>query len=70
MRAQYLEGEKWRSAKSKFLSGAMRSCMADGGKPSDDGLQEQSSNRPELHMLRACVVSVMEKALQDEVRCG
>ena len=36
--------------------------MADGGRPSGDGLQEQSPNRPELHMLRACVVSVREKA--------
>jgi len=35
--------------------------MADGGGPSGDGLQEQSPNRPELHMLRACVVSVREK---------
>ena len=36
-------------------------CMADGGKPSGDGLQDQSSNCPELHMLRAYVVSVREK---------
>ena len=41
---------------------AMKSCMADGGGPSGEGLQEQSPNRPELHMLRACVVSVREKA--------
>ncbi len=39
----------------------MKSCMTDGGWPSGDGLQEQSSNRPELHMLRAFVVSVREK---------
>ena len=39
----------------------MKSCMADGGGPSGDGLQEQSPNRPELHMLRAFVVSVREK---------
>ena len=39
--------------------------MADGGRSSGDGLQEQSSNRPELHMLRACVVSVREKASHD-----
>ncbi len=26
------------------------SCMADGGRPSGNGLQEQSPNRPELHM--------------------
>jgi len=37
------------------------SCMADGGRSSGDGLQEQLPNRPELHMLRACVVSVREK---------
>jgi len=41
----------------------MKSCMADGGWPSGDGLQEQSPNRLELHMLRACVVSVREKGL-------
>ena len=47
----------------KFLSCAMKSCMADGGRPSGDGLQEQLPNRPELHMLGACVVSVREKGL-------
>jgi len=36
--------------------------MTDGGRPSGDGLQEQSPNRPELHILRAYVVSVREKA--------
>jgi len=41
----------------------MKSCMADGGWPSGDGLQEQSPNRPELHMLGAFVVSVREKGL-------
>lgn len=48
----------------------MKSCMADGGGPSGDGLQEQSPNRPELHMLRAFVVSVREKAFHrgDQVR--
>jgi len=40
----------------------MKGCMADGGRPSGDGLQEQSPNRPELHVLRACVVGVREKA--------
>ena len=40
--------------------------MADGGRTSGDGLQEQSSNRPELHMLKACVVSVREKAFLRE----
>jgi len=35
--------------------------MVDGGWPSGDGLQEQLPNRPELHMLRAFVVSVREK---------
>ena len=50
------------SKKRKFLSCAMRSCMADGGRPSGDGLQEQSPNRPELHRLVAVVVSVREKA--------
>ncbi len=49
------------SPKRKFLSCAMKSCMADGGWPSGDGLQEQSPNRPELHMLGAFVVSVREK---------
>jgi hypothetical protein len=49
--------------KMNFLSCAMKSCMADGGRPSGDGLQEQSPNRPELHMLRAFVVSVREKGL-------
>jgi hypothetical protein len=39
--------------------------MADGGRPSGDGLQEPLPNRPELHMLRACVVSVREKASHD-----
>ena len=37
--------------------------MADGGRSSGDGLQELSPNRPELHMLGACVVSVREKVL-------
>jgi len=41
----------------------MKSCMADGGRPAGDGLQEQLPNRPELHMLGACVVSVREKGL-------
>lgn len=56
--------------KRKFLSCAMISCMADGGRPSGDGLQEQSPNRPELHMLRAFVVSVREKVFLrgDQVR--
>ncbi len=36
--------------------------MTDGGRPSGDGLQEQSPNCPELHRLRAYVVSVREKA--------
>jgi len=40
--------------------------MADGGRPSGDGLQEQLPNRPELHMLRACVVSVREKVFLRE----
>ena len=45
------------------------SCMADGGRPTGNGLQEQLSNRPELHMLRAYVVSVREKASQ-KMRSG
>jgi hypothetical protein len=49
------------SIKKIFLSCAMKSCMTDGGRPSGDGLQEQLPNRPELHMLRAYVVSVREK---------
>jgi len=36
--------------KTKFLSCAMKSCMADGGRPSGDGLQEWSPNCPELHV--------------------
>ncbi|MCK4431597.1 MAG: hypothetical protein KAW19_09890 [Candidatus Aminicenantes bacterium] len=39
--------------------------MTDGGRPSGDGLQEQSPNRPELHMLGAFVVSVREKGLPE-----
>jgi len=44
--------------------------MADGGGSSGDGLQEQLPNRLELHMLRACVVSVREKVFLrgDQVR--
>ncbi len=44
--------------------------MADGGWSSGDGLQEQSPNRPELHMLREFVVSVREKVFLrgDQVR--
>ena len=30
----------------------MKSCMADEGGSPGNGLQEQSSNRPELHMIR------------------
>ena len=41
----------------------------DGGRPSGDGLQEQSPNRPELHMSKACVVSVREKG-PSEKRSG
>ncbi len=51
------------TTKRKFLSYAMKSCMADGGWPSGDGLQEQLPNRPKLHVLRAFVVSVREKGL-------
>ena len=36
--------------------------MTDGGRPSGDDLQGQSPNCPELHILRAYVVSVREKA--------
>ena len=36
-------------------------CIADGGRSTGNGLQEQLSNRPELHMSKACVVSVREK---------
>jgi len=39
--------------------------MTDGGRSSGDGLEEQSPNRPELHMLRAFVVSVREKGLPE-----
>jgi len=39
--------------------------MTDGGRPSGDGLQEQSPNRPELHRLVAVVVSVREKGLPE-----
>jgi hypothetical protein len=36
-------------------------CVTDGGRSTDNGLQEQLSNRPELHMSKACVVSVRGK---------
>jgi len=48
------------SPKTKSLSCAMISCMTDGGRSSGEGLQEQLPNRPELHMLRAFVVSVIK----------
>jgi len=35
--------------------------IAEGGRSTDNGLQEQLSNRPELHMLIACAMSVREK---------
>jgi len=57
--------EIWSNPKNEFPIVYARSCMADGGRPSGDGLQEQSSNCPELHMLRAYVVSVREKVSHD-----
>jgi len=57
--------------KKKFLSVCHEKLYGRcGGGPSGDGLQEQSPNRPELHMLRACVVSVREKVFLrgDQVR--
>jgi hypothetical protein len=62
--------ENHHEQKKKSLLCAMKSCMADGGGSSGDGLQEQSPNRLELHMLRVCVVSVREKVFLrgDQVR--
>lgn len=38
--------------------GRMRCFAEDGGRPLEVGLQEQASNRHELHWLRAIVVNV------------
>ena len=51
---------------------APRSCIRDEGRPLGAGLQEQAPNRPELHWLRARVVSVegkgMAMTMSDEVQ--
>ena len=41
----------------------MRNCARDEGGPLGAGLQEQAPNHLKLHLLRAGVVSVKEKAL-------
>jgi hypothetical protein len=42
---------------------APRGCTKDEGRPLGVGLQEQAPNHLKLHLLRAGVVSVKEKAL-------
>jgi len=43
-------GDSAIAAEKEILIVCHESYMADGGRPSGDGLQEQSPNRPELHM--------------------
>lgn len=52
-----------RQGSTFFPVRAPRGCTRDEGRPLGVGLQEQAPNHLKLHLLRAGVVSVKEKAL-------